>query len=120
MFIIIPMVHLINDAETKYIILEKGWFNGIRHLLGIYETKRIKDISDGNISLHDIDADQVQRENIRNSKTKTVSEMSRRLNFSSPSDRHSCLHYNSLPNIRLMEKIYHTNITPAANRRHSI
>ena len=103
------MVHLINDAETKNIILEKGWCNGIRHLLGIYEITRDKDTSDGNISLHDIEADQVQRDNIRNPKTKTVSKMSRKSNFSSPPDRHPCLHYNSLPNINLMEKIHYTN-----------
>ena len=120
MFVIIPMVHLINDAETKYIILEKGWCNGIRHLLGTYETKRDKDISDGNISLHNIEADQVRRENIRNSKTKTVSDMNRRSNFSSAPDRHPFLHYNSLLNINLMETIYSTNIIPAANRRYSI
>ena len=50
MFVIIPTVHLKNDAETKYSILEKGWCNSIRHLLGIYETKKDKNISDGNIT----------------------------------------------------------------------
>ena len=39
MFFAIPFVHLLNDEETKGIISEENWYEGIRHLLGIYIKK---------------------------------------------------------------------------------
>ena len=39
MFIIIPFSHLINDEETKAIIFEEGWYQGLRHMAGIYPKK---------------------------------------------------------------------------------
>ena len=36
MSIIIPLGHLMNDVETKGIISEEGWYQGLRHMLGIY------------------------------------------------------------------------------------
>ena len=36
MFVIIPFVHLLNDDDTKGIIFEEGWVQGIRYVLGIY------------------------------------------------------------------------------------
>ena len=41
MFIMIPFVHLMNDAETKAIIYDKSWYRGLRHTLGIWKTKPI-------------------------------------------------------------------------------
>ena len=38
--IIIPFVHLMNDAETKGIIADQNFYQGIRHILGIYQEKR--------------------------------------------------------------------------------
>ena len=35
MFVVIPFVHLMNDEETKAIIAEENWYQGIRHMLGI-------------------------------------------------------------------------------------
>ena len=35
-FVIIPLVHLMNDEETKTVISEEGWYQGLRHMLGIY------------------------------------------------------------------------------------
>ena len=32
--IVIPMVHLINDEDTKGVILERGWYQGLRHMIG--------------------------------------------------------------------------------------
>ena len=36
MFVVIPFVHLTNDEDTKVIILQENWYQGIRHILGIY------------------------------------------------------------------------------------
>ena len=37
MFIVIPFSHLINDDETKGIIAEVSWYQGLRHMIGIYK-----------------------------------------------------------------------------------
>ena len=36
MYVIIPFVFLMNDEETKGIITEEGWYQGLRHMLGFY------------------------------------------------------------------------------------
>ena len=36
MFLVIPFLHLMNDEDTKAIIYEENWYQGIRHMLGIY------------------------------------------------------------------------------------
>ena len=36
MSIVIPLTHLLNDEDTKQVILEENWYQGIRHLLGIH------------------------------------------------------------------------------------
>ena len=35
MFVVIPVIHLINDEDTKTIILEEGWIQGFKSLLRI-------------------------------------------------------------------------------------
>ena len=35
MFVVIPFVHLMNDEDTKHIILVENWYQGLRHMLGI-------------------------------------------------------------------------------------
>jgi len=37
MFVVIPFIHLINDEDTKTVIAEKNWYNGLGYLLGIYK-----------------------------------------------------------------------------------
>ena len=39
MFLVIPFLHLMNDEDTKGIIFEENWYQGIRHMLGIYNEK---------------------------------------------------------------------------------
>jgi len=39
MFLVIPFLHLTNDDDTKAIICEENWYQGIRHMLGIYKEK---------------------------------------------------------------------------------
>ena len=34
--IVIPFVHLINEEETKTVITEENWYNGIKYALGLY------------------------------------------------------------------------------------
>ena len=36
MFVVIPFVHLMNDEDTKTIIAEENWYQGLRHMLGVY------------------------------------------------------------------------------------
>ena len=36
MSIVIPFSHLMNDEDTKEVILEENWYQGIRYLLGIH------------------------------------------------------------------------------------
>ena len=36
MNVIIPIVYLMNDEETKGIIAEESWFQGIRYMMGMY------------------------------------------------------------------------------------
>ena len=33
---VIPFVHILNDEDTKTVITEKSWYNGIRYALGMY------------------------------------------------------------------------------------
>jgi hypothetical protein len=39
MFLVIPFLHLMNDEDTKGIIFEESWYQGLRHMLGIYNEK---------------------------------------------------------------------------------
>ena len=39
MFVVIPFIHLMNDEDTKQIILEEDWYQGIKHLLGLRDNK---------------------------------------------------------------------------------
>ena len=34
LFVLTPFMHLMNDEETKGIVSESNWLNGLRHLLG--------------------------------------------------------------------------------------
>ena len=45
MFVAIPLCHLMNDEQTKGIIGEENWYEGIRHMLGIYIEKPQKQVS---------------------------------------------------------------------------
>ena len=35
MFVVIPFMHLLNDEDTKGIIFDQGWIQGIKYVLGI-------------------------------------------------------------------------------------
>lgn len=35
--IVIPFLHLMNDDDTKGIIFEENWFQGIKYVLGLYK-----------------------------------------------------------------------------------
>ena len=35
-FVVIPSVYLMNNDDTKQIILNENWYQGLRHMLGIY------------------------------------------------------------------------------------
>ena len=39
MFVAIPFCHLMNDEETKEIISEENWYEGLRYMIGIYIEK---------------------------------------------------------------------------------
>ena len=35
-FVVMPLVYLMNDEDTKTIILEENWYQGLRHVVGLY------------------------------------------------------------------------------------
>ena len=37
MFVLIPFAHLMNDEDTKTVITDENWYQGVRHMLGIYK-----------------------------------------------------------------------------------
>ena len=39
MFLIIPFCHLMNDDETKGIIIERGWYQGIKYMAGLRDSR---------------------------------------------------------------------------------
>ena len=39
MFIIIPLVYLMNDDDTKGVIIDEGWFQGLKYLAGLRSNK---------------------------------------------------------------------------------
>ena len=46
MFIIIPLVYLMNDDDTKGVIVDEGWIQGLKYLAGLRNNKT-KDSSAG-------------------------------------------------------------------------
>ena len=34
MFLGIPLIHLMNDEDTKGVIVERNWYQGLRHMAG--------------------------------------------------------------------------------------
>jgi hypothetical protein len=38
MFVLIPFAHLMNDEDTKTVITQENWYQGLRHMLGIHNT----------------------------------------------------------------------------------
>ena len=34
MFLVIPFLHLMNDEDTKTVIVQRGWYQGLRHMGG--------------------------------------------------------------------------------------
>ena len=49
-FILIPIVYITNDEETKRIISDQGWNMGMRHMMGIKHT---------NVSMNNNSDDQI-------------------------------------------------------------
>jgi hypothetical protein len=45
MFVVTPCCHLMNDEETKGIISDENWYEGIRHMLGIYIEKPSQNVT---------------------------------------------------------------------------
>ena len=52
MNMIIPFVYLMNDEETKGIISEENWIQGLRHMLGVYNQSKPEDPSIQNRDLN--------------------------------------------------------------------
>ena len=42
MFVVIPFVHIMNDEDTKIIVFEENWYQGLRHMLGIHTSQVLK------------------------------------------------------------------------------
>ena len=37
MFLVIPFCHLMNDEDTKTVILQRGWYQGLRYMGGFQD-----------------------------------------------------------------------------------
>ena len=48
MFVVIPVVHLMNDEETKQVIYERNWYQGFRHMLGMYTKPELQNSTQPN------------------------------------------------------------------------
>ena len=42
MFVVIPVVHLLNDEDTKIIILRENWYQGLRHMIGMHTESAVR------------------------------------------------------------------------------
>ena len=58
-FVVIPFLHIMNDEDTKTVITNEGWIEGIKYILGI----RIKVTP-----VHQIPRPHFQRENTNRNK----------------------------------------------------
>ena len=48
MFTIIPLVHLLNNEETKGVIANEGWYQGLRHMLGVHNSGNANQVANQN------------------------------------------------------------------------
>ena len=103
MFVVIPFLYLFNDDDTKEIIYNESWYQGIKYVLGVYvapvEKQNEQIRVEENASLRSVNqnrrlADNYQRDN----------PLSTNLDF--PSQLHRSQHrlFNSLPDISVGSK----------------
>ena len=44
MFVVIPFIHLMNNEDTKEIISEENWYQGMKHMLGLHTKKQTQQV----------------------------------------------------------------------------
>ena len=48
MSVIIPLAHLLNNEETKGVIAKAGWYQGLRYMLGIHNSRNANQVLNQN------------------------------------------------------------------------
>ena len=48
MSVIIPLAHLFNNEETKRVIATEGWYQGLRYMLGIHNSRNANQVPNQN------------------------------------------------------------------------
>ena len=91
MYILIPLLHLLNDEETNGIITDENWYQGMRNLLGIYvPPEKRKEITQ---------PDHIPKQNRNPSLSKSVNSTSALCNLTQ--NRHKLIQRNFSAPIKL-------------------
>ena len=48
MSVIIPLVHLLNNEDTKGVIATENWYQGLRHMLGVHNSGNANQVANQN------------------------------------------------------------------------
>ena len=107
MFVVIPFCHLMNDEETKEIINEESWYEGIRHMLGIYVEKPPQNVPRALF--------QPPQRNVNPSQCHNAIQ-EQRTTITSPPKNVLIRHCNSLPNLLPSKTLKTRKIVPFKRR----
>lgn len=121
MFVVIPFLYLLNNEDTKEIIYNENWVQGMRHVIGIYiarSEENRKSIRRNNV--RPTNPRHIRPLSTNNHETLPLENLSsRNIGSLSPKQRFPLLRRNSLPNfnnhLRYNNKI-HSHVI---KRRHS-
>ena len=54
MFLVIPFCHLMNDEATKGVVLQRGWYQGLRHMAGFENQIGVQDAPNNQNNWYDV------------------------------------------------------------------
>lgn len=109
MFVVIPFCHLMNDEETKEIINEESWYEGIRHMLGIYVEKPPQNVPQAFVQPPQRNVNPSQHNNAIPQQRTAITPLPKNIQFR---------HCNSFPNL-LTSKTSKTRKIVPFKRRYS-
>ena len=94
-FVVIPSVYLMNNDDTKQIVLNENWYQGLRHMLGIY-TQILPIVTESSKQQQKASGNTVTS-NKSNPNDQTTHSFSKPIFFNRPSSAH-----NFFPGSRLL------------------
>ena len=95
-FVVIPSVYLMNNDDTKQIILNENWYQGLRHMLGIY-TKILPIETESSKQQPKASGNSVTSNKSNPNDLQTTHSFSKQILFNRPSSAH-----NFFPGSRLL------------------